>query len=204
MVEDRANIEHAPSEGTKLNYIDKVAQASNSNAISLSRVMMLQLILSGLLMAVCTGVIYLDEEYSLLGMKINISLPASLWVGGVILAVLLLATVALLQRQSAYIETLKRLYKDLNYEIPQEITHPFTGSDAITALLTRVANPFAQGRVTEKFTYASAVILIGLVTLLPVATEVTILVTLAQTSVFWVWAPAILLVLVSMEPVRQL
>src|SRR5215217_5560485 len=198
MVEDSASRDSATSEETKRNYIDKVSQAVTSTSHSLSRAMLLQYILSALLLAVCIGVVSVDKEYSVLGTSLGVSRTGSLWLGGGILAVLMVAAVSLVVRENIFLDELKRLYEDLNYQVPwDEGKHPFAANDAYGALLAKYTGDTPQGALAAIYDTLAVWLLIGSWTLLPLSAQTAVLITLIWTAGFWVWAPAILFMIVT-------
>jgi hypothetical protein len=166
------------SEETKLNYIDKVAQASVSTSKSASRVMLFSCILSGLLLAMSTGMISLDEEYSLAGVKTNISLTVFLWAGGFILAILSVTNIALHKHSVAFLNEIERLYKELDYQVPEE-ANPFEANDAVDALWERFAASTPSG-LAAIFDVVGTYTIIGALWIFPIIAEVAVVLALAR------------------------
>jgi hypothetical protein len=191
----------AASEQTKLNYIDKVAQASVSISKSESRLLLVSWILSVLLLAISTGVVSLNGEYSVAGLKISIPLPVALWSGGTVLAILSVAHMAIHEYSEAFLSEIERLYKDLDYQVPMDKAHPFEANDAVDAIWARFAKQTPPGLLAAIFDVVGTYILLGAVMILPIVTEVVVVLALARTvgwELGWAWVPAILLVIITL------
>src|SRR5215217_1195660 len=105
------------SEETKLRYLDRLTRAAVSISTSFSRVFFLSCVLSALILAICTGAVSFEQEYSVAGLRVQISQPAFVWIGGGTLAILGVTLFSLLKRLGGLLDEIDRLYKDLNYTV---------------------------------------------------------------------------------------
>jgi hypothetical protein len=83
--------------------------------------------------------------------------------------------------------------------VPWDKVQPFEANDAFDALWVRFGKDTPRGHLAATFDIAGTLALVALL-ILPVIAEIVVVLTLARTvglGAYWVWTPAILLVLVT-------
>lgn len=140
MTENSSDQEQTLDKEITLNYIDKLAETLSQIHQQRGRVNLIAQVLSVLLIAVAGGVVSLEGSYSLVGLGIEISIPAFLVAGGVILVALIAVSYTLASRAENIAYEIDHLYKSLDYVISdsQTIRGTFGASDVYSTLEQRM------------------------------------------------------------------
>jgi hypothetical protein len=163
-----------PDKDIVLHYIDKLYSTQAKIWESMNRIVLTEVILSIILISLSSGIISLDENVEVTGLKIKISLSVVLSLGSLIIATLFTQFASQLKHSFTFREKIEELYSSLGYSVPlldtkSEAFQPpgFFGS-IVATIRDDSSNKFISG-----FSILFTIIMLGgVMIIMPVAAQI--------------------------------
>jgi hypothetical protein len=177
-----------PSDETRRAYAAQVAESLRLVVSQQNRLGVLNLVLSLGLIALCAGLVSVDEQIDLSGLSFSISLAVLLGLGAAVSAIWMVVYVRLLPRRDALYGEFWAVFESLGQRRPSAPRDPLLALSVIHAVMTIRSEEKTSARAMRPFNTLVTVLVLAASTLLPVASQLLVAVKVATSEVWFGWS----------------